>query len=175
MLLLCMKAIRWRSLHVNRWGMGTERWLFHLFQRLRILQSGRLMLSHPTSHQRMATDFVWSPCIAGKHPNPSQLGDLPYRNFRRWSLRHESSPTANSNAVVASTKAPINRVDSSVLGEPFNKVRLKVCSMEERRAPDVPVAAENCSIALINISRTFGSIQAEAGLRLVGRGPCPGV
>ena len=173
MLLSCTKAIRWPSLHVNRWGMATERWLFHLSQRPRILRSGRLMLSHLTSHQRMATDSVWLPCTAGRHQNPSQLGDRSYRNLRRCSFRHMSSPAANSKAVVASTNAPINRVDSSVLGDPFNKVRLRVCSTEERRASEDPVAAENCSMALINISRTFGSNLGWSGTTFGRPGSMP--
>ena len=59
--LSCTKAMQWRSLHVNKWGMTTVRWLFHLSQRQKTLQSGRLMLSLPHHIS------VWQSSSLGRH------------------------------------------------------------------------------------------------------------
>ena len=46
-------------------------------------------------------------------------------------------------ADVASTNAPIMRVDSSVEGEPLSSVRLRVCSMDFCRSSVEPDAKAN--------------------------------
>src|SRR6056300_1611476 len=119
-------SVNW---HVRRWEKNIERWSFRSYPQRKILRNGHLRLCIHTYVRFMETNCDWWRCIAGKPRNPQRHGD-PQRNLRRWSFCQFGSPELNSNAVVASTKAPMTRVDSSLEGVPLSNVRFSVCSMD---------------------------------------------